>query len=262
MGSPALLPAQVHAGGLGDGDPAGPAGRRADRQAVTEAGVMWYAWITAWPLPRAISRRLTGYAAPPAITSATARLPQKSGSVSPASSAPGISEHDQRVDDLHRRDRERVGRERERHDAAKPAGPRAAAGRSSARSRTRRRAGSRRRWWRRCSSRARCRVPCRATSPIAQPVRQWTVAANASEFSDCAGVSVAVALMPGRRHRRLAAAHQPADGGHHLAGLLGAHGRDPRGRSRSARRAARGGAGPTLSSAAWMALIWVRMSMQ
>ena len=48
-------------------------------------------WSTAWPLPRAISLRLTGKAATPAMTSATARLPQKSTSPSSASSAPGIS---------------------------------------------------------------------------------------------------------------------------------------------------------------------------
>ena len=45
---------------------------------------------TAWPLPRWISLRLTGYAAAPAITSATDRLPQNSSFVRPASIAPGI----------------------------------------------------------------------------------------------------------------------------------------------------------------------------
>ena len=46
---------------------------------------------TAWPFPRAISLRLTGKAAAPAITSATDRLAQNSSFVSPASIAPGIS---------------------------------------------------------------------------------------------------------------------------------------------------------------------------
>ena len=45
---------------------------------------------TAWPLPRAISQRLTGSAKAPAITSATERLPQNRTSPSPASIAPGM----------------------------------------------------------------------------------------------------------------------------------------------------------------------------
>ena len=46
---------------------------------------------TAWPLPRAISQRLTGTATTPAIASANARLPQNSRSPRPASIAPGTS---------------------------------------------------------------------------------------------------------------------------------------------------------------------------
>src|SRR5690606_3126287 len=51
----------------------------------------WCACTTAWPLPRAISQRLTGNAATPAITSAAARLPQNNGESSDASIAPGIA---------------------------------------------------------------------------------------------------------------------------------------------------------------------------
>ena len=39
--------------------------------------VVW--WTTAWPLPRASSQRLTGNANTPAMSSATARLPQNTG---------------------------------------------------------------------------------------------------------------------------------------------------------------------------------------
>lgn len=46
-------------------------------------------WTTACPRPRSINQRLTGNAAAKAITSAIARLPQKSASSRPASIAPG-----------------------------------------------------------------------------------------------------------------------------------------------------------------------------
>ena len=64
------------------------------------------------PLPRAISQRSTGEAAPPATSSAAARPPQKSGSPSHRRRvAPGASAAtSRRVDDRHRGDRERVGR--------------------------------------------------------------------------------------------------------------------------------------------------------
>ena len=68
---------------------------------------------TAWPRPRAISQRFTGNAATHATPSASASEPQKSGSPSVAAIAPGIDEHDRVVDELHHRDRERVGGERE-----------------------------------------------------------------------------------------------------------------------------------------------------
>ena len=85
---------------------------RADRSLAVACA--WCACTTAWPLPRAISQRLTGNATAPAIRSATARLPQKSTFVRPASIAPGIQQHDRVVDDLHHRDRDRVRGERER----------------------------------------------------------------------------------------------------------------------------------------------------
>ena len=61
---------------------------RRPRRAASSVSVMC---TTAWPRPRAISQRLTGYAATKATASANARLPQKSGSSSPASIAPGMT---------------------------------------------------------------------------------------------------------------------------------------------------------------------------
>src|SRR6185503_15908076 len=46
---------------------------------------------SAWPRPRAMSQRLTGNAAAKAMTRPTIRLPQNSGSSSPAAIAPGTS---------------------------------------------------------------------------------------------------------------------------------------------------------------------------
>src|SRR5687768_9422610 len=51
----------------------------------------WCACTTAWPLPRAISHRLTGNAATAATASENARLAQNSTEPSPASIAPGIT---------------------------------------------------------------------------------------------------------------------------------------------------------------------------
>ena len=48
-------------------------------------------WTTAWPLPRAISQRLSGTVTMPATDSANARLPQNRMLSSPSSMAPGIS---------------------------------------------------------------------------------------------------------------------------------------------------------------------------
>ena len=71
-------------------------------------------WTTAWPLPRPISQRLTGTAKAPATTREKERLPQKSSESRPGLHRPGDRDHDRVVDDLHRRDAERVGGEGDR----------------------------------------------------------------------------------------------------------------------------------------------------
>ena len=71
---------------------------------------------TAWPRPRAISQPLTGTATTPAIAREKARLPQNSRSPRPAARAPGTSSMIGVVDDLHRRDAQGVGGERDRDD--------------------------------------------------------------------------------------------------------------------------------------------------
>jgi hypothetical protein len=48
-------------------------------------------WTAAWPLPRAISQRLTGSATTNATDSAKARAPQKNTEPRPASIAPGTT---------------------------------------------------------------------------------------------------------------------------------------------------------------------------
>ena len=93
---------------------------RGDAPTSLGEGPPWMpvSWTATWPLPRAISQRLTGIATTPAITRATARLPQKSVLVRPASIAPGIASRISVVDDLHGRDAERVRGERDRDHRA------------------------------------------------------------------------------------------------------------------------------------------------
>jgi hypothetical protein len=132
--------------------------------------------------PRAISHRFTGKAAAAATASATARLPQNSGSASPASMAPGHGEHHRVVHHLHDGDRRRVGGqgEAERRAQAEPGaqqrqqGERVAEGEGERGREGDGRAG--------CPSRGRCRAPCPSTSPMPQPVRQCSVAESASRF--------------------------------------------------------------------------------
>ena len=71
-------------------------------------------WTAVWPLPRASSQRLTGTVRTKATTSANERLPQNSSVSRPACIAPGTMSMISVVDDLHRRDRERVRGQRDR----------------------------------------------------------------------------------------------------------------------------------------------------
>ena len=69
MGTRGLCTAEL---GVRFPSPPSPTRRRRQR-------AWWYRCTTAWPLPRASSRRLTGNAQAPAIRSATARLPRTAG---------------------------------------------------------------------------------------------------------------------------------------------------------------------------------------
>jgi hypothetical protein len=66
-------------------------------------------WTTAWPRPRPITQRLTGRVTTKATARAPARASRNSALLMPASHRAGHRQHDRVVDDLHRRDGERVG---------------------------------------------------------------------------------------------------------------------------------------------------------
>ena len=102
----------------------------------------------------------------------------------------GDREHDRVVDDLHRRDAERVGGERDRDHRRRAPARRAAAAGWSACSRRRRRGRPRGRPCRGRRSRAAVPIAIPATSPIAQPVRQCRVALIATAVSAAPSVGI------------------------------------------------------------------------
>ena len=215
----------------------------------------WNSCTTACPRPRAISHRLTGTVTTNAITRLT-EAPPEQPRPGRRRCAPGTSEDEGVVDDLHGRDRDRVRRQR---DAVWPAGKPMPAPQhrpaASARSRTRTPARSPARSTpRRPSPSAVAQAPCRAprrwrsrSGSAASPGRPWWVSEDASRRGRaraCNGQrATARACSSGGDERRL---------GHGLdgLGLVGAEGRAaPRSRSRRAARRSRTATRPTARGA-------------
>ena len=116
--------------------------------------------------------------------------PRTAASPRPASIAPGIEQDDRVVDDLHGRDARACRRRARSASPPRARARRAAAAGWSARSRTRRRARPRGRSSPSSRARARSRSTIPATSPIAQPVRQCSVALIATAVSAAPPVGI------------------------------------------------------------------------
>ena len=154
---------------------------RVQRQPRVVSAWPWCSsWTTAWPRPRTISQRLTGTVSTKAIASDDGQAPpEQAGRADRPPSRRGRRSDEQVVDDLHRSGSRRC---RRRARAGRLAGARRRGG-----VRRRRSAGSRRR--RPAPPRARCSAASPqphqvastmpSTSPIAQPVRQCSVALTA-----------------------------------------------------------------------------------
>ena len=166
--------------------------RAATMATTLTGGPPWIpvSWTATWPLPRAISQRLTGIAEGAGDDEGEGEAAPEEEVAEAGVQRAGDDEDDQVVDDLHRRDAEGVGGERDRdHGRQRQAGPQQReAGQRVAEER--RRGRSQRAIVPRFEKPSAVPIAIPAISPSAQPVRQWRVALIATAVSAAPSVGI------------------------------------------------------------------------